>query len=78
MKLSTISIAEYCVRGKRSDIPFKHLKVVPFNIDHAEQTGIYADILFKDQGVKEDKLLPRPIIPNDSKLFAQAHLDPDI
>lgn len=78
MKISTISVAEYCVRGDRTDLPFKHLEVVPFNIDHAEQTGLFADILFKDKRIKDDDLLPRPIIPNDSKLFAQAHLDPDI
>lgn len=78
MKISTISVAEYCVRGERTDLPFKHLEIVPFNIDHAEQTGLFADILFKDKKIKKDKLLPRPLIPNDSKLFAQAHLDPDI
>ncbi len=78
MKISTISVAEYCVRGNRNDLPFKHLEVVPFNIDHARQTGTYADILFKDKGIKDDDLLPRAIISNDSKLFAQAHLDPDV
>lgn len=78
MKISTISVAEYCVRGDRTDLPFKHLEVIPFNVDHAEQTGTYADILFNDKDIKDDDLLPRPIIPNDSKLFAQAHIDPDI
>lgn len=78
MKISTISIAEYCVRGERTDLPFKHLEVVPFNIEHAERTGTYADILFRNKGIKADDLLPRPIIPNDSKLFAQAHLDADV
>lgn len=77
MKMSTISVAEYCVRGERIELPFKHLEVVPFNIDHAEQTGLFADILFRNKKIKKDKLLPRPLIPNDSKLFAQAHLDPD-
>ena len=78
LKVSTISIAEYCVRGDRSDLPFKNIVVVPFNVDHAEQTGLFADILFRDKNIKQNKLLPRPLIPNDSKLFAQAHLDPDI
>lgn len=78
MKISTISIAEYCVRGNRADLPFKHLEVVPFNIKHAEQTGEFADILFRDKDIKADDLLPRPIIPNDSKLLAQAHLASDV
>ncbi|MCH2450216.1 MAG: PIN domain-containing protein [Gracilimonas sp.] len=78
LKTSTISIAEYCVRGERSDLPLKQIMVSPFNIDDAEQTGLFARILFEEKKVLKKKKLPRVLIPNDSKLFAQAHCDPDV
>jgi len=78
LKVSTIAIAEYCVRGKREDLPLKQVLVSPFNIDDAEQAGHFARILFENKGVLSKKKLPRLIIPNDSKLFAQAHNDTDV
>lgn len=77
LKISTISIAEYCVIGEKSEIPFKYIQVIPFNLDHAEIAGKYAYIIFQNKKVK-DELQPRPVILNDAKLFAQAHLDPEI
>jgi predicted nucleic acid-binding protein len=78
LKISTISIAEYCVIGERSDLPLKQLMVSPFNIDDAEQTGHFAHILFQNKKAFKKKALSRLLIPNDSKLFAQAHCDPDV
>ena len=78
LKISTISIAEYCVGGERSDLPFKQVMVSPFNIDDAEQTGHFARILFDHKEALKKKKLPRVLIPNDAKLFAQAHCDPDV
>jgi len=78
LQISTISIAEYCVRGERSDLPFKQLLVLPFNIDHAEHTGSFARILFHNKNILKEKGLPRVIIPNDAKLFAQAHSKNDV
>lgn len=52
MKISTISIAEYCVQGRISELPLKN--------------------------ISKESLLPRAIIPNDSKLFAQADVDNSI
>lgn len=75
LKISTISIAEYCVRGKITDLPLKNLQIIPFNIIHAQQTGQFAAIIFSEKGKSKEDLHPRAIIPNDSKLFAQAHLD---
>ena len=34
MKISTISIAEYCVLGSVEDLPLKNLQIIPFNLDH--------------------------------------------
>ena len=76
MKISTISIAEYCVRGKLSDLPLKNVQIVPFNLDHAQRAGQFARVLFAARKATDKRLHPRAIIPNDSKLFAQASLDP--
>src|SRR5690606_23908142 len=78
LKVSTVSIAEYCVLGKINELPIKNIQIVPFNFDHAQRTGEFANILFKANKVEKEKLSPRAIIPNDSKLFAQADLDSDI
>lgn len=70
MMISTISIAEYCVRGDISELPLKNLQIVPFNLDHAKRTGEFAGFVFDHK--KSLDLKSRHIIPNDSKLFAQA------
>jgi predicted nucleic acid-binding protein len=41
--ISTIAIAEYCVRGKLDELPLRNLKILPFNLDHAEKTGELAE-----------------------------------
>jgi predicted nucleic acid-binding protein len=74
LKISTISIAEYCIKGKLDELPLRNLRIVPFNIDHALKASEFARILFEQRNsmpLKPDRLL----IPNDAKLFAQAHCD---
>lgn len=78
LKISTISIAEYCVRGEITDLPLKDLQILPFNQIHATQTGKFADVIFRQKKILAEQLHPRPIIPNDSKLFAQADIDQNI
>lgn len=75
LKVSTITIAEYCVLGKTEDLPLKNVQILPFNLKDAEKTGEFAKILFAENKMSPEKLTPRAIIPNDSKLFAQADLD---
>ena len=70
MMVSTISIAEYCVGGDIHELPLKNLQIVPFNLDHAKRTGELARTVFLSKG--KLKLTERNIIPNDTKLFAQA------
>lgn len=36
MKISTISIAEYCTGGKIDELPLKFLQILPFNVQHAK------------------------------------------
>ena len=75
LKVSTITIAEYCVLGMLEDLPLKNIQIVPFNLKDAEKTGEFAKIIFSENKINEEKLSPRAIIPNDSKLFAQSDLD---
>jgi len=70
MMISTISIAEYCVGGDVHELPLKNIQIVPFNLDHSKRTGEFAKIVFQNKG--KLKLRERNIIPNDTKLFAQA------
>ena len=70
MLISTISIAEYCVGGNANELPLKNLQILPFNLEHAKRTGEFAKAIFQNKN--KLKIKERNIIPNDTKLFAQA------
>lgn len=72
MYVSTISIAEYCVRGEVSELPLRNLKVIPFNFNHATIAGNYAKVLYDARKAGKVETGDRLIIPNDTKIFAQA------
>lgn len=76
LKCSTISIAEYCVQGSIDQLPMKNLEILPFNIDHAEKAGELANLVYS----KRDQLEvgKRLLVPNDTKLFAQAQVNKEI
>jgi hypothetical protein len=76
MMISTISIAEYCVGGDIHELPLKNIQIVPFNLDHSKRTGEFAKIVFQNKG--KLKLNERNIIPNDTKLFAQADCEKSV
>jgi predicted nucleic acid-binding protein len=76
LMISTIAIAEYCVRGEINELPLKNLQIVPFNLDHSLRTGEFARAIFMNKGKLE--LNERKIIPNDTKLFAQADCEKSI
>lgn len=76
LKCSTISVAEYCVRGKIEQLPVKDLQILPFNLLHAVKAGEFANIVFTQKDTLN--LSSRSIIPNDSKLFAQANVEKEI
>ncbi len=78
MKISTVSIAEYCVKGEVSELPLATLKIIPFNFHHATIAGIFARTLFDAKNNGHLEVDNRLIIPNDSKLFAQANIEKDI
>lgn len=72
MMISTISIAEYCVGGDVHELPLRNLQIVPFNFDHAKRTGEFARIAFEAKRRGKLDVTSRNVIPNDTKLFAQA------
>lgn len=76
--VSTISIAEYCVRGRFNDLPFSVLKVLPFKLMHTEKAGMLALQVFSARSEGSIQLAQRHVIPNDTKLFAQADIEPQI
>lgn len=78
MYFSTVSIAEYCVRGDFYDLPFQNIRVLPFNIFHAKKAGYFAEILFNAKSKGMIDIPDRLIIPNDSKIFAQGVIESDI
>ncbi len=75
--ISTIAIAEYCVGGSADELPLKNLRILPFNYNHALRAGKFAKVLFEARKKNIVNLEERVIIPNDAKLFAQAHTSPD-
>ncbi|MDZ7774926.1 MAG: hypothetical protein U5L09_04575 [Bacteroidales bacterium] len=48
LKVSTISIAEYCVRGKIDELPLRNIQIIPFNLDQAKKTGEFAEAIFEE------------------------------
>lgn len=78
LKVSTITIAEYCVGGSVEELPLMNIQIVPFNLDHAKKAGEFARAIFDEKKISKEDLKPRAIIPNDSKLFAQSDCDMSI
>jgi hypothetical protein len=72
MMISTISIAEYCVGGDVHELPLRNLRIVPFNLGHSKRAGEFAKIAFNAKRNDKIDVANRNIIPNDTKLFAQA------
>lgn len=75
MYLSTIAIAEWCVRGNLHQLPLENLQILPFGVNHAERAGIFTAIGL--QG-RPDEMGQRVLVKNDTKLFAQADIKDDI
>lgn len=78
IKISTIAIAEYCVRGDVSELPLKNMLIVPFNFDHAQQAGKMIAEVYAEKKKRGATIAPRAVVPNDTKMFAQADVEPDI
>jgi predicted nucleic acid-binding protein len=76
IKCSTISIAEYCVKGRHDELPLRNMQILPFNFDHAVRAGEIMAILKSSKGTPPGA--ERVVVINDIKLFAQADSDTEI
>lgn len=76
--ISTISVAEFCVGGSVDQLPLKNLQILPFNLNHAKKTGEFAHALFEARKAGKIDFKDRLLIPNNSKLFAQADIESNI
>jgi len=76
MMISTVSIAEYCVGGDIHELPLKNLQIVALNVDHAKRAGEFARVVFQNKNKLQ--ISQRNLIPNDTKLFAQADIEKSI
>jgi len=70
MYLSTIAIAEYCVKGNVGELPLPNLRILPFNMDHAMRAGPFTATLLQQR--KRAGGDERAVVLNDVKLLAQA------
>ncbi len=75
LKISTIAIAEFCVKGEATDLPLRNMQIIPFNFDHAQQAGKFFQIIWKQKKERGMVITPRCVVPNDTKMFAQADID---
>lgn len=75
IRMSTIAVAEFCVKDKVENLPLRNILLFPFNANHAVKAGECASILFdaKAKGVLE--VNSRILIQNDVKLLAQAQCE---
>lgn len=78
LKVSTIAIAEYCVRGNVDELPLTNMLEIPFNHDHAVRAGKMMCEVYAEKKKRGAKINPRAIVPNDTKMFAQADVEPDV
>lgn len=73
MMTSTVAVAEFCVKGKLSALPTKDLLILPFNLEHARKAASFARLVFAHKAKLQN--VSRLVIPNDTKLFAQAQTE---
>ena len=77
-KVSTIALAEYGVKGDLRYLPIRYLQYLPFDYSHAEVASLFMRTVIKVKQERGAIISPRVIIPNDTKMFAQASADPDV
>ncbi|MVN78947.1 hypothetical protein GO988_21670 [Hymenobacter sp. HMF4947] len=75
MYLSTIAIAEWCVKGQMHQLPLQNLQILPFAVSHAERAGAFTAVALQNRPSEPNQ---RALVKNDTKLFAQADEKNDI
>jgi hypothetical protein len=76
--VSTIALAEYAVRDSIANLPLLYFRILPFNVNHAQCAGDFARAVFEARNNFPVQLEQRTVIANDTKMFAQADVDPAI
>lgn len=78
LKVSTIAISEFCVKGNIDMLPMNNMQILPFNYDHAVNAGKLCEIAFRKKSERGAMILPRTVVPNDTKMFSQADIEDEI
>lgn len=78
LKISTIAISEFCVKGTVDMLPLANMQILPFNFDHAVNAGKLCEIAFRKKAERGAVISPRTVVPNDTKMFAQADSEEEI
>ena len=76
--VSTVALAEYGVKGDLRYLPTKYLQFLPFQYHHAEVAAMFMRRIIQVKQERGAEIKPRVIIPNDTKMFAQASAETDI
>jgi len=76
--VSTVALAEYGVKGDLRYLPTNYLQYLPFQYRHAEAAALFMRHIIRVKQERGAVIQPRVIIPNDTKMFAQASSEPDI
>ena len=77
-KVSTIALAEYGVKDALSHLPMQYLQVLPFHYNHAERAAVFMRTILRVKRERGAVIHPRVVVPNDTKMFAQASTEADI
>ena len=77
-KVSTIALAEYGVKDDLKHLPMQYLQVIPFHYNHAERAASFMRTILRVKQERGAVIQPRAVVPNDTKMFAQASSDADI
>ena len=75
MRISSIAIAEYCVKGDYDDLPTAKILPSPFNPIHAVKAGDFGKTLYENRTKWVKSVGGRDLVKNDAKLMAQAEID---
>lgn len=77
-KVSTIALAEYGVKDDLSHLPMQYLQVLTFHYNHAERAAGFMRTILRVKRERGAVIQPRAVVPNDTKMFAQASTEADI
>ncbi len=75
IRMSTIAVAEFCVKDKIENLPLQQILLSPFNAHHASKTGECARILYNAKAKGVIEVDARILIQNDVKLLVQAECE---